>query len=372
MKNQTKKQTYNRDPESFAIYMYKYLKARSLNTEVKSSRPYSKSDIIKKYHNDPLFKQLIDIQFKIKKEKDHKRRSNAFMKMVSENDYQEIQSKRIETLGSEGLSKARKKGIDTLGGPGSKQLSDIAKKACETLGHEGLSLRSKKGRETLGSEGRSLVSKKRAVTMGKEKLSKCSKKGSETLGHEGLSLRSKKGANFICEWSNGELTKGSRSTAKLKNITGLEIINRVNIIDSEWDTYLKKWNEQQTFKQIKKKEQSLSLSEAQKTICEWSDKSLTKGSKSKSKKLKEGLNILQKITIRDKKYAEYEKKWKETSKFDIVAWRKANYSNKGTKSNDFKVVCPDGHVTSAASAPVYCRNRGLNLNLCTPYQNIAN
>ena len=45
------------------------------------------------------------------------------------------------------------------------------------------------------------------------------------------------------------------------------------------------------------------------------------------------------------------------------------YKNTG---NLRKVICPDGHITSLASAPVYCRNRGLNLNLCTPYQNIAN
>lgn len=215
-----KKQTYNKDIESFAVYMYG--KARNHNPEAKSFRPRSKAQIIELYHTDPLFKKAVDTQFVIKTKKDYERRLQSFMKMVSENDYQEIQTKRCKTLGKEGLHEVRKKGVDTLGGKGSKKLSEIAKRAHEKLSPEEKSLRSKKGRQTLGPEGCSLASKKRAETLGFERLSEISKKGRKKVSYESKMA-----------FAKGGQTTGAQSKRKKSDLLYAEVLKQLpNIFTS--------------------------------------------------------------------------------------------------------------------------------------------
>ena len=74
---------------------------------------------IKNFENSK-FGKLNDKQFR-----HYVARSNNFKKMVSENDYSEIQNKRCSTLGKDGLKKARKKQMQTLG---SDKMSNIAQK----------------------------------------------------------------------------------------------------------------------------------------------------------------------------------------------------------------------------------------------------
>lgn len=361
-----KKQTYLENERFFAVYMYNKMRKSNVNLQLGYGSALTDGEILEMYDIDIEFKEFINTQYILKKEKDKLRRRNAYLKIIENNDKKSNALKRAKTIGKEGLKEIRAKGRITLGPDREKE---IGRKAKETFNSKPDEFKKDVYRRIAENRDARAANIVRAKNLGKEKLSEIAKKGRQTLGKEGMSNAMKLAQNFITEFSDGNLTKGTKSRANYaKNNPDLIIIKKIRIDDFLYSQYLEKWNKQMFLKKENKKKNKLSASEAHNSIIEWSDGELTKGSKSKSKKIKEGYIIINKISPRDKNYKKYEENWKKIS----LEYNKKMYDlrlksvRKGTKGNDSKVICPDGHETTAASATVYCRNRGLDRSKCIP------
>ena len=287
------KQNYLKTIEDFFIYW--------CNKNRKNILPEDASEFLK----DPeIYERFNKLWLEeIKKSKERKRSQWDEVRPLY--NYKEIQAKRCETLGIDGLKEARRKQIETMGPEG---LKEAKRKQMETMGAEGRSKAAKKGAETLGKEGCFERSRKAKETMGTEGLSKRAKKTAETLGPDGLSERSKTGANFICVWDNGVLTKGTKSSSIYKKDPEVNLLKKVRMDDLEYSTFLQEWDKNHNPKN-KPKKPGLSLSDSQKSIIIWSDGGITKGSKSQGPKKDSGFTIVKKITVVDPEYDFYNSEW---------------------------------------------------------------
>lgn len=287
------KQNYLKSIEEFFVYW--------CNKNKKNILPEDASEFLK----DPEIYERFNKLWLEGIEKSKERKRAQWDEARTLYDYKEIQAKRCETLGVDGLKEVRRKQIETMG---PERLKEAKRKQMETMGPEGRSEASKKGAETLGKEGCFRRSRKAKETMGVEGLSKRAKKTVETLGSDGLSKRSKKGANFICVWDNGVLTKGTKSSSIYKKDPEVNLVKKVRMDDFEYSTFLQEWNINYNPKN-KPKKPGLSLSDSQKSIIVWSDGGITKGSKSQSSKKDSGHTIVKKITVVDSDYDFYNSEW---------------------------------------------------------------
>lgn len=364
-----KKQIYLENERTFAIYMYGKMRESNKNLQFEGyGNILTNSEILEIYDTDIEFKEFVNAQYILKKEKDKLRRRNAYLKVIENNDRKANALKRAKTIGEEGLKEIRAKQRATIGPDREKE---IARKARETFNSRSDEFKKDVYRRIAENRDGRAANIVRAKNLGKEKLSEIAKKGRQTLGKEGMSTSMKLAQNFITEFSDGNLTKGTKSRANYaKNNPDLIIIKKIRIDDFLYSQYLEKWNKQMFVKKENEKKNKLSAKESHNIITEWSDGDLTKGSTANRKKAKLGYFVINKISPRDKNYKEYEENWKKIS----LEYNKKMYDlrlksvRKGTKGNDSKVICPDGHETTAASATVYCRNRGLDRSKCVPVE----
>ena len=294
-KRKSPNQNYLKSIENFFIYW--------CNKNKKNILPEDASEFLKDPEIYERFNTLwVEEILKVKE-----RKNSTWNNSRIEYNYKEIQAKRCETLGPDGLREARRKQIETMGPEG---LKEAKRKQMETMGPEGRSKAAKKGAVTLGSEGCKLRSKKASETMGASGLCARAKKSIETLGEDGLHNRALLGANFICVWDNGILTKGTKASSLYKKDPSINLVKKIRIDSEEYPALLSQWEENYNPKN-KPKKPGLSLSDSQKSIIVWSDGGITKGSKSQAAKKNSGFTIVKKITVVDSDYEFYNSEWEK-------------------------------------------------------------
>ena len=297
-KNQRKspKQNYLKSIENFFVYWCNKNKKNILSEDasefLKDPEIYERFNVLWVEEIRKVKERKDSVWNNSRTEYNYKEIQAARCETLGPDGLREARRKQIETMGPERLKEAKRKQMESMGPEGR---SKAAKKGAETLGSEGCKLRSKKASETMGISGLSARAKKSVETLGEEGLHNRAFLGANFIcvwdngiltkgtkasslykkdplvnlvkkvridSDEYSSLLSQWEKNYnpknkpkkpglslsdsqksIIVWSDGEVTKGSKSQSTKKN-SGFIIVKKITVVDMDYEFYNREWGKE--------------------------------------------------------------------------------------------------------------------------------